>query len=281
MDITTCSPAQRRPTVSLRCPDLLHPPNSHRRWTDEGGPVTVRSAHHRETQRRAELVAGRRERLMDAVVMGVADDPDLPALAAALGIVGVVAEVESVEASLTDRVAVCVRRSDGTVLVAQRGTQLLGLCQRQAPNALVQAVRQDHPHATVAIGLPRAGLYGAHLSLIDARRALPVARRAGEPTYFAEVWLTATLLEHYDSLDAILGPGIIAANQHPDLAETVRVYVRSGHSLSVAARTLTIHLNTVAYRLGRWEDFTGWSVRTHDGASRSIAAINLAELHGV
>ena len=50
-------------------------------------------------------------------------------------------------------------------------------------------------------------------------------------------------------------------------------FAAAGFSVSEASRTLAVHANTVAYRLDRWEELTGWDPRSFNGLVRSVAAL--------
>ena len=49
-----------------------------------------------------------------------------------------------------------------------------------------------------------------------------------------------------------------------------------GFSVSAAARALHLHTNSLAYRLERWKQLTGWDFRTADGLLRSLASLKLS-----
>ncbi|WP_437115069.1 helix-turn-helix domain-containing protein [Streptomyces flaveolus] len=48
-----------------------------------------------------------------------------------------------------------------------------------------------------------------------------------------------------------------------------------GFSLKVTGRALRIHPNTVRYRLDRWQEPTGWDVRTWAGLSAGMVGLDL------
>ncbi|MCC5949132.1 MAG: helix-turn-helix domain-containing protein [Nitriliruptoraceae bacterium] len=60
--------------------------------------------------------------------------------------------------------------------------------------------------------------------------------------------------------------GTPVAAEHPHLADAVRTFAEAGFSVSEAGRRLEVHANTVAYRLDRWEELTGWDPAASPGS---------------
>ena len=135
------------------------------------------------------------------------------------------------------------------------------------------------PEAGIGIGALRQGLHGARASLRDAEEALAVTRGA-TTTRFDEVWLWATLAVVGERLGPLLAPGTEVAATHPHLAEAVHAFAEAGFSLSEASRHLELHANTVAYRLDRWEELTGWDPKSFAGLVRSVASLRLGPRAG-
>ncbi len=65
--------------------------------------------------------------------------------------------------------------------------------------------------------------------------------------------------------------------ENPHLVETVEQYMTSGFSVSSAAKALQIHANSVAYRLDRWHQLTGWDPRTFVGLNQSLLGCALVQ----
>ncbi|MCC5870139.1 MAG: helix-turn-helix domain-containing protein [Gammaproteobacteria bacterium] len=136
------------------------------------------------------------------------------------------------------------------------------------------ACRQVVPDATIGMGTVRRGLDGARQSIEDAERVLAVLD-GSETGLFDELWLWATLADLGPRLDPLLERGTSVAAEHPHLADAVRTFAEAGFSVSEAGRRLEVHANTVAYRLDRWEELTGWDPRSFAGIVRSVAALRL------
>jgi hypothetical protein len=185
-------------------------------------------------------------------------------------------DVEALVHALTTHSA----RGRGTQSTAHRGDELLLLDQGGDLDAMLRLIETTNPEASVGIGAPRHGLSGAALSIGDAQRALAVAIRMRRSSEFERDWHAATVLASERRLLALLEVGVDVASRNPDLARTVRVFADNGFSLSAAARTLHVHTNTVAYRLARWTELTGWDARECDGFLRSIAALSLVGYSG-
>lgn len=166
-----------------------------------------------------------------------------------------------------------------SILWSNRDNVLIALIQRLPVDTLLDALHAVSPEAPVGVGLVREGLTGAGASIIDALDVLPTGR-TGRVAAFADEWLTATVRPQADRLAALLGRCQEAAAEHPDLAETIDAFARHGFSLTDTGRVLHIHPNTVRYRMARWQELTGWDLRTWEGLSASMVAIDLSRRPG-
>lgn len=157
---------------------------------------------------------------------------------------------------------------------------------RQEPGAVLILVQGGDPDrvagalgeqglACVAAGLARTGHYAARESLHDARAAAALARRRAGRWTFAELWPMALADESGERLEPLIGPLAAVARSHPHLAEAVRAFADHGFTVSSAARTLSVHPNTLSYRLERWQELTGAGVRTVAGLVASRTAVEL------
>jgi hypothetical protein len=143
---------------------------------------------------------------------------------------------------------------------------------RMAERLVAQVSRKAGKDACLAVGLERPGLAGCAQSLRDARQVLTAAPNGSGVYRYQDHWLRATLFSEADSLRAMLGPAIKVAKQHPHLGETVVAYADSDMSAAATSAALSIHPNTTAYRLARWQTLTGWEVRTMSGLTASVLA---------
>lgn len=139
---------------------------------------------------------------------------------------------------------------------------------------VASCVRRAAPRAAIGCGSTRPGLRGARASLEDAERTLTVTAE-GATGRFEDAWLGATLAGSRDRLVPLLAAGQRVAAEHPHLAAAVTGYADGRFSVSEAARHLGLHADTVAYRLDRWHELTGWDPRSFAGLARSLAALRL------
>jgi hypothetical protein len=163
----------------------------------------------------------------------------------------------------------------GVVQAVDQGTVIVILVQDLASEAIITAIGRYDPDLPVGVGLRRRGLAGAAASIVDAERTLALAVRAGGAVDFQNEWLFATLLTHRQHLAPLLqaDQGLDGLPTH--LVAAVRAYAEHGFSVSAAARALGVHPNTVAYRLDRWQQLTGWTPRTLDGLMKSLLSLRL------
>jgi hypothetical protein len=236
------------------------------------------SAAHGETVRSHEARAiGIRRRLVELVVAGDVRDGDARGLAVAAGfdpdgpVVATVVRTGAGDPADPEVVQQVLEGFDGVHAAAQRGASLVVLTQAGPPPAAALAERL--PSAAIGVGLERSGLSGARASLEDADRVASLGVHGARA--FAETWIWASLSHERERLRPLLAGGSEAAEEHPHLAETVLAFADAGFSVTEAARSLELHANTVAYRLDRWHQLTGWDVRSLEGLVRSIAAIRL------
>ena len=127
-----------------------------------------------------------------------------------------------------------------------------------------------------ALGLDRIGLPGARLSIADAERTLAVTTPAATGRY-SELWLLAALKRDGETVPAILQRGIRVVQERPHLAAAVRALLDCGFSHQRAGRRLCVHPNTVAYRVERWRELTGWEIGRGEGLRLTMAALAWAE----
>lgn len=130
-------------------------------------------------------------------------------------------------------------------------------------------------HTVAGVGLPRPGLAGAADSLTDAERALTLAHGRGAAVHFEKDWLLATLLPQAQRLAPLARTD--AGEDFPHLAAAVRAYAGNDFSIAASAVALDLAANTVKYRLGRWQEITGWDPRTLDGLMRSLISLAARE----
>ncbi|MCI2420117.1 helix-turn-helix domain-containing protein [Saccharopolyspora sp. K220] len=250
-------------------------------WTWVQQASSAAADAYGETARAEEAAQlGLAHRFFDALVAGGSPTGDQGRFAQALGFdshgvfqaVCSPTDVWSDEAltSLRDR----LRRRRGTMRCVPRGAVVIALIQAIPAEALIGVMHQLVPCAPLGVGLARPGLPGASASIADAQEVLTAAEDGAVST-FEHDWLLATIRPQESRLAALLGQCGETAAENPEIAETVRGFAENDLSLTATGRALHVHANTVKYRLDRWEQLTGWDVRSWDGLSASMVGLGL------
>lgn len=129
----------------------------------------------------------------------------------------------------------------------------------------------------LGIGLPRRGLAGIRLGIGDATRALRLAEADGRAVVrFDTDWFPAVIPDLVPLLGPLLEPTCRIAVEQPDLADAVVAYAESGFTLRGTGSALSLHPNSVSYRLSRWHQLTGLDVRSFSALALSLVAITEA-----
>jgi hypothetical protein len=241
------------------------------------------AAAHAATVRSIEARAvGARQRFVELLVAGDLGGDEADRLARSLGfdpaatftvtvLRGAAGELDAVDLQRA------VEGLAGRHAVAARGPLLVTVSQASHDRgSVIDACRDAFPGASLAVGAERPGLGGARDSLTDAELTLAVLG-VGTAGTFEDAWLWATLRGAATRLRPLLAPGFEVAAAHPHLAEAVEAFAGAGFSVSEAARRLSLHANTVSYRLDRWTELTGWDPRRFPGLVRSLAALHLRD----
>ncbi|MCW3000583.1 MAG: hypothetical protein JWN65_4132 [Solirubrobacterales bacterium] len=138
--------------------------------------------------------------------------------------------------------------------------------------------------ARITFGEPGLGVDGfrrSHEEALTARRVALLAQRAvGARVRFDDIALTALLTSDLNEarryVERELGPLYADTDAMRRLVATLRVFLEEGASFVRAARRLSVHENTVAYRVKRAADLLGH--RVEDGALRLHVALLLCEV---
>jgi hypothetical protein len=267
-------------TVDAVAADLLPAVGTVWSWI-QAVTSTAAAAHQEQVRSDDAAVIGVTYRFLSALHQPSPGWEEETRLARALGFdpagpfQAVCAPAEHWDADLLDTVRTRLRNGPGDVRGVIRGAQLVLLGQHVDEQAVVDVLTDAVPAGAIGVGLVRRGLAGAADTLLDAAEALAVAPCEGVVARFGRDWLLATLAPRSARLAPVLAQARAVAAAQPVLAETVRAFAASGSSWSAAGRELTVHANTVKYRLDRWEQLTGWDPRTWDGLTASMVALGL------
>jgi DNA-binding PucR family transcriptional regulator len=152
------------------------------------------------------------------------------------------------------------------LIAADRSTGWAWLSFQVAPDdGIAAAIREFSLHhrdsPSVAIGSPAVGIEGFRRSHVQAVaiRSVVLARKRAEPTVVADSdpGLAAAALVGRSIEDVrtwvaeVLGRLAADTDSDARLRETFRVFLNAGASYTLAAEQLTLHFNTVKYRVGR------------------------------
>jgi DNA-binding PucR family transcriptional regulator len=142
------------------------------------------------------------------------------------------------------------------------------------------------PGVRVSIGEPARGIAGFRASHAEALQAQRIAQLAGRPagsiTRYHDISLRSLATADLDHARAFvereLGSLALGDDTTRRLAATVRVYLSENGSRGRTAKRLSVHENTVSYRLRQAEEILGRSVDKRTLELR--VALALAELVG-
>lgn len=248
-----------------------------------GGAIA--DAHSEENSRERAARIALRHRFLDALASQEPDTEATAALARALGFHpdgDFQAHCMSADHWPDELVENLQRRLTTTAGVGHcvtRGASVLVLTQRCATERVLETIRdvEKHTQGTVGVGLVRSGMAGAGDSIRDAAAALSMAGDRSGTIRFAEDWLTITLAPQAQRLAPLLARAVEAARRTPHLAEAVRAYADNGLSIAAAGRALDLHPNSVAYRLDRWHETSGWNPREGKGLVSTLVTLRLLD----
>jgi DNA-binding PucR family transcriptional regulator len=164
-----------------------------------------------------------------------------------------------------------LRPASGSLLVGMRQGEVVALYPAAAPADAEPLAEQcarfaeaiaRHGHG-VGLGTWHPGLAGIATSYVEAREAADAAveRADGRPVAFGQI-MVQHILRSSPLSDRILADTLepirdYDARRGAELVATLRAYFESGFNLTRSAERLSIHPNTVVYRLGRIRELTG------------------------
>ena len=142
---------------------------------------------------------------------------------------------------------------------------------------------------TVGIGGPCASAGAIARSYAQARRALATAQRfgnQGDVVAFEDLGLYRLLFHVTDPaelsgfIDQVLGPLIdYDQRHHADFVQTLARFLAHNGNLQATARELSLHVNSVTYRMQRIQSIDGLDLE--EAEDRLLAQVALKILSGV
>ncbi|WP_432826667.1 helix-turn-helix domain-containing protein [Dactylosporangium sp. CA-092794] len=160
---------------------------------------------------------------------------------------------------------------------------LLPVTERDALAAVRRAVTPAQARMAVVGGTGDVypSLFEARDSCRQAIAALEVAvrrRRQNEVVGYGDVAIDVMLLDSADASRRLIAGYLGNLEPHPVLVQTIREYLRQSLSVQITAERLTVHVNTIAYRLRRVRELTGHDLRKPDDAVGFSLALRAQEL---
>ena len=254
-----------------------------------------------------------RRDLLDALIAGQGDSERIRRLARTLrvrlGESYVVVLIRGAEVSggelqelpLTTRIALrklveearrCLRPPSGSLLVGMRQGEVLALYPASQATELEQIKQESDALASrlgedVRIGFSswHAGMPAIAVAYAEARDAVEIALGAGirgRAVAFNDVLIDHMVRSspHGDRiLDQTIRPLVAYDRERQgDLVKTLRVYLDSGFNLTRSAEVLSVHPNTVVYRLKRVKDLSGRDPYDPDDLLLLLLGLKLTEL---
>lgn len=233
--------------------------------------------------------------LMDALISGIAlhpaqlstwaqmlsVEPGRPYLAVAIATEG---EKDPLKAlRLRTRFTLALQPSAvGPVLFGGTSAAQVGLFSPAGPVARVlenlkSTIAGLHWDGRLIVGVGTVGedLASAGSSCLEALSAADVGmrqeRRQAVVTYEA-VLVDSLLLDRAKTSDALMATRLRPLEDHPHLLETLQALVDNDFSQSKTARSLFVHINTVAHRLKKIQTLTGYDpLRLNDLLELALA----------
>lgn len=190
-------------------------------------------------------------------------------------------EVAVLKASNSQNLASWIDRADSTEQISASWANLTAL--RRAGASLVVRLRSDTNAAiNVGIGRYHPGVCGLQRSYQDARAALSLGRRFHglNGVHCLDGLGIAAFVGVSDERTKIdLATYLLSPLDHePELIETLEIFFPNDCSPSITATELSIHRNTLSYRLDKITSLTGLDPRRFDEAVQIRLALLLRSL---
>ncbi len=192
-------------------------------------------------------------------------------------------EVAVLKASSTPDLVAWADREDKASQSNPSWANLVAL--KRASSALLTRLRCD-TKASISIGIGRhhPGIQGLAKSYQDARTALSLGRRlqgANQVYCLDQLGIAAFVGISDESTKIELATHLLSPlDQEPDLLETLDAFFVENCCPSSTAKRLSIHRNTLSYRLDKIASLTGLDPRRFDDAMQIRLALLLGSLRG-
>lgn len=190
-------------------------------------------------------------------------------------------EVAVLKASSSQDLAAWTTQEDEQNFLNSSWANLAAL--KRAGNALLTRLHYD-THASISIGIGRyhPTIQGLAQSYEDARVALSLGRRFHGPNQthcLDQLGIAAFVGVSDEATKVELAKHLLSPlDQEPELLETLEIFFRENCCPSAIAKRLSIHRNTLSYRLEKITSLTGLDPRQFDDAMQIRLALILRSL---
>jgi len=160
---------------------------------------------------------------------------------------------------------------------------LVPVAGRDALATVQQALSRPQQRSEIVVGVgdEYPNLFEARASCRQALAALDVGlrlRRPREPIHYRDVVVEVMLLGDRAGSERLVANYLAPLAGQPELEQTLTVYLEQGKSALAAAERLTVHVNTVGYRLRRVRELTGYDLRVPAVAVNVALALRARDL---
>jgi hypothetical protein len=177
-----------------------------------------------------------------------------------------------------------VRNSEVTVIACSNADTGRGLMQTLRKSDVTRRAGNEHA-ARVGISLDVVDVDRLPQAHDEARIALEFASAAQPVMHFSDIDLREFLVRRADGVAIRLIPGwtrhftLTDGDQARELSRTIHTFADCNFNVKQTAQRLSVHTNTVYFRLNRINKLTGIDPRTYWGASHLLTALRLCEVH--
>lgn len=192
-------------------------------------------------------------------------------------------EVAVLKASSTPDLVAWANQNDKASQSNPSWANLVAL--KRASKSLLARLRYDtNTSISIGIGRHHSGIQGLAKSYQDARAALSIGRRLQGPNQvycLDKLGIAAFVGISDESTKMELAKHLLSPlDQEPDLLETLDTFFLENCCPSATAKQLSIHRNTLSYRLDKITSLTGLDPRRFDDAMQIRLAFLLGCLRG-
>jgi hypothetical protein len=177
-----------------------------------------------------------------------------------------------------------IRNGEITVIACSNADTSRGLMQTLRKGGVTRRAGNGHA-ALVGISRDVVDVDRLPQAHDEAQIALEFASPAQLLMHFSDIELSEFLVRRADGVAIRLIPGwtrhfsLTDGDQARELSRTIHTFADCNFNVKQTAQRLSVHTNTVYFRLNRINKLTGINPRTYWGASHLLTALRLREVH--